>query len=66
MSGSRTRVTLHGGPKDGWTGEYPSPLPVVLVMAEQVTQPGCVQPGLRYHNYRRVGDGTHYDWMDKT
>ena len=49
-----TRVELTGGPWDGRTLRYNTPIPAVLVLAEYVPADDRTQPGLRYHDYRRV------------
>jgi hypothetical protein len=47
-------VKLHGGPKDGETIKYYSPLPKILVITE-VSEANSVNAKLKYHNYKRVG-----------
>lgn len=45
------RVRLHGGPFDGQSVVYPTPLPEVIVMSQVVKEAGRAQPGLRYAEY---------------
>lgn len=47
-------VKLHGGPKDGETIKYYSPLPKVLVITE-VSEANSASVKFRYHNYKRIG-----------
>lgn len=64
---------LHGGPADGRTVDYHSPMPLILVIAELVPANGSIQPGLRYFDYRmrervhtRKARGPyHYDYVER-